>query len=67
MHRKIMGVLFGLAVIALSFFGIAASSGGAFLVVSVIGIAALTLLLIFGIEVNRIEVGDRIVIDFSDE
>jgi len=63
-YRQALALVFGLGVMLIALWGIDQGQGP-FLIVSVVGMAFLSLLLIFGIEVDSIEIGDKFRIDFS--
>ena len=63
-YRQVLALVFGLGVMIIAIWGIDQGSG-AMLIGSVVGMAFLSLLLIFGIEVDSIEIGDKFRIDFS--
>jgi len=64
-YRQLLALVFGIGVMIISVYSIQQGSGAA-LITTVAGMAFMTLLLIFGIEVDQIEIGDKVVIDFSD-
>jgi len=63
-YRQLLSVVYGAAVVAIALLAIKQGSGP----ITIFGTAAvsmLTLLLIFGVEVDRVQWGDRLVIDFG--
>lgn len=63
-YRQLLALVFGLGVMLIALWGIQQGSG-AWLISSVAGMAFLSLLLIFGIEVDTVEFG-KVKIDFSN-
>ena len=63
-YRQVLALIFGLGVMLIALWGIDQGQG-ALLIGSVVGMAFLSLLLIFGIEVDSVRVGDKIEIDFT--
>lgn len=63
-YRQALALVFGLGVMLIALWGIYQGQGP-FLIVSVVGMAFLSLLLIFGIEVDSVEIGDTFKIEFS--
>jgi hypothetical protein len=65
-YRQLLSVVYGAAVVAIALLAIKQGSG----TITIFGTAAvsmLTLLLIFGVEVDRVQWGDRLVIDFGTD
>jgi len=63
-YRQLLALVFGLGVMLIALWGIDQGSGPV-LIGSVAGMAFLSLLLIFGIEVDSITIGDKVQIDFT--
>jgi hypothetical protein len=63
-YRQLLGLVFGLGVMMIALWAITQGSG-AYLIATVAGMAFLSLLLIFGIEVDSVEFGS-FKIDFSN-
>lgn len=64
-YRQVLALIFGLGVMLIALWGIDQGSG-AILIGSVAGMAFLSLLLIFGIEVDSVKIGDKVEIDFTN-
>jgi len=64
-YRQVIALVFGLGVVTIALWAIQQGEGR-LMIVGVVGMAFLSLLLIFGIEIDRIEIGDKFVIDFSN-
>lgn len=63
-YRQLLALVFGLGVLLISLWGID-QGNGTILIVSVAGMGFMSLLLIFGIEVDTIEIGEKVQIEFS--
>ena len=63
-YRQLLALVFGLGVMLIALWGIDQGQGP-LLIASVVGMAFLSLLLIFGIEVDSVRIGDKIEIDFT--
>jgi len=63
-YRQLLALVFGLGVLLIALWGID-QGNGAILIISVAGMGFMSLLLIFGIEVDSIEIGDKVKIEFS--
>ncbi len=63
-YRQVLALVFGLGVMLIALWGIEQGSGP-WMIASVAGMAFMTLLLIFGVEVDSIQVGDKLEIDFT--
>lgn len=64
-YRQLLALVFGLGVMLIGLWAIQQGSG-ALLIASVAGMAFMSLLLIFGIEVDSIQIGDKVEIQFSN-
>jgi len=64
-YRQLLALVFGLGVMIVALFGIEEGESG-FVIASIVGMSLLTILLIFGVEVNQIKVGNKIEIDFTN-
>lgn len=64
-YRQAIALVFGVGVMLIALWAIQQGSG-AWLIGSVVGMAFLTLLLIFGVEIDSIEVTDKVRIDFTN-
>ena len=67
-YRSVMATLFGVGVMAIALFAIEQGSGR-MLIGSVVGMAFLTIMLIFGVEIDEIRIdfaGNEIVLDFTN-
>ena len=63
-YRQVLALIFGLGVMLIALWGIDQGQGP-LLIGSVVGMAFLSLLLIFGIEVDSVRIGDKVEIDFT--
>ena len=63
-YRQVLALIFGLGVMLIALWGIDQGQGP-ILIGSVAGMAFLSLLLIFGIEVDSVKIGDKVEIDFT--
>ena len=64
-YRQLLALVFGVGVMIISVWAIDQGNGG-ILISSVAGMSFLTLLLIFGVEVDTIKIGDKVRINFTD-
>ncbi len=64
-YRQLIALVFGLGIMLIALWAIEQQTGG-LVIASVAGMAFLSLLLIFGIEVDRIQIGNKLEIDFSN-
>jgi hypothetical protein len=65
MHRQILSFVYGVAVTAIALWALRQGTTPT-VIVSVVGMSMLTLMLIFGVEIDRIRVLDKVEIEFSD-
>jgi len=64
-YRQTLALVFGIGVMIVALYGIPQGESG-FVIASIVGMSLLTILLIFGVEVNHIKIGDKIQIDFTN-
>lgn len=64
-YRQLISLIYGLGVILIALWALEQGQGR-FVILGVVGMSMLTLLLIFGVELNSISVGDRVHIDFTE-
>jgi hypothetical protein len=65
MHRQLLSFVYGVAVTAIALWALNQGSSPT-VIVSVVGMSMLTLMLIFGVEIDRIRVLDKVDIEFTD-
>ena len=64
-YRQVLSLIYGLGVMLIALWAIDQGQGGPYLILGTVGMSLLTLMLIFGVEVNQVTVGDWFTIDFS--
>lgn len=64
-YRQVISLIYGLGVIMIALWALEQGQGP-YVILGVVGMSMVTLLLIFGIEIDEISVGDRIHIDFTE-
>lgn len=63
-YRQLLSLIYGLGVMLIALWAIDQGSAS-FVILGVVGMSLLTLMLIFGVEVNSVSVADYVEIDFS--
>jgi hypothetical protein len=66
LHRQLLALVYGLAVTTLALWALRHGGQSPTVIISVVTMSMLTLMLIFGVEIDRIQILDKIVIVFSD-
>ena len=64
-YRQVLSLVYGLGVMLIALWAINQGQGP-WMILGVVGMSCLTLLLIFGVEIDTIKVGDKVQIDFTD-
>lgn len=64
-HRGVLSLIYGIGVIMIALWALEQGSGP-WVVLGVTGMSCLTLMLIFGIEIDKVEVGQVGTVTFSD-
>ncbi len=64
-YRQLLSLIYGVGVTMIALWALEQGSSP-WVILGVVGMSMLTLTLIFGVEVNSVEVGDRIKIDFTN-
>lgn len=64
-YRQLISLIYGLGVILIAVWALEQGQGQ-FVILGVVGMSMLTLLLIFGVEVSEVKVGDRVHIEFTE-
>ena len=64
-YRQVLSLVYGLGVMLIALWAIKQGQGP-WMILGVVGMSCLTLLLIFGVEIDTIKVGDKVQIDFTD-
>lgn len=65
-YRQLLSLIYGLGVMLIALWAIDHGQGGPYLILGTVGMSLLTLMLIFGVEINSVTVGDWFEIDFSN-
>jgi len=66
-HRQLISLVYGLGVILIALWALKQGSGGRWMILGVVGMSMLTLMLIFGVEINRVDVSlDGFSVDFTN-
>jgi hypothetical protein len=65
-HRQILALVYGVAVTTLALWALREGGRSPTVIISVVAMSMLTLMLIFGVEIDRIRVLDKFEIVFSD-
>jgi len=66
-HRQVISLIYGLGVILIALWALEQGSGGVTMILGVVGMSMLTLMLIFGVEINTVDVSlDGFTVDFTD-
>ena len=64
-YRQVLSLVYGLGVMLIALWAIKQGQGP-WVILGVVAMSCLTLLLIFGVEIDTIKVGDKLQIDFTD-
>jgi hypothetical protein len=64
-HRQVISLIYGLGVIMIALWALAQGTGP-YVILGVVGMSCLTLMLIFGVEVERVEIGSVGQVVFTD-
>lgn len=64
-HRQLISLIYGLGVIMIALWALEQGQGP-YVILGVVGMSMLTLMLIFGVEVERVKIGNVGIIEFSD-
>ena len=64
-YRQVISLVYGLGVIMIALWALE-QGAGPYVILGVVAMSMLTLMLIFGVEIDRIQVLDKIQIDFTD-
>lgn len=65
-YRQLLSLIYGLGVMLIALWAIDQGQGGPYLILGTVGMSLLTLMLIFGIEIDTVTVGEYFEIDFSN-
>lgn len=65
-YRQVLSLVYGLGVMLIAVWALEQGQGGAGVILGVVAMSLITLLLIFGVEINSITFLDRIEIDFTN-
>jgi len=64
-HRQVISLIYGLGVIMIALWALEQGQGP-YVVLGVVGMSMLTLMLIFGVEIDSVQVGDFGRIEFTN-
>jgi len=64
-HRQVLSLVYGLGVMLIALWALQQGSGP-YVILGVVGMSMLTLMLIFGVEIDEIRVLDKVQITFTD-
>lgn len=64
-YRQLISLIYGLGVIMIALWALEQGQGP-YVILGVVGMSMLTLVLIFGVEISEISVGERFHIEFTD-
>ena len=64
-YRQVISLVYGLGVILIALWALE-QGGGPYVILGVVAMSMLTLMLIFGIEIDEIRVLDKVQIDFTN-
>jgi len=64
-HRQVISLIYGLGVIMIALWALEQGSGP-YVVLGVVGMSMLTLMLIFGVEIDSVQIGDFGRIEFTN-
>jgi len=65
-YRQVLSLVYGLGVMAIAMWALRQGSGPT-VVLGVVGMSMLTLMLIFGVEIDEIRVLDKVQITFAED
>jgi hypothetical protein len=65
MHRQLLSFVYGIGVTAIALWALNQGSQPT-VIIGVVGMSMLTLMLIFGVEIDRVRVLDKVEIEFTD-
>lgn len=64
-YRQVLSLLYGIGVTMIALWALEQGTGP-WVILGVVGMSMLTLVLIFGVEIDSIRVGNRVFIEFTD-
>ena len=64
-YRQVLSLVYGIGVMLIALWAIEQGQGP-WMILGVVAMSCLTLLLIFGVEIDTVKVGDKVRIDFTD-
>jgi len=64
-YRQVLSLVYGLGVMLIALWALQQGSGP-YVILGVVGMSMLTLMLIFGVEIDEIRVLDKVQITFTD-
>jgi hypothetical protein len=64
-HRQVLSLVYGISVTAIAVLALNQGSTPT-VIVPVVGMSMLTLMLIFGVEIDRVRILDKVDIEFTD-
>jgi len=64
-HRQVISLIYGLGVIMIALWALEQGQGP-YVILGIVGMSCLTLMLIFGVEVKTVKIGNIGRIDFTD-
>jgi uncharacterized membrane protein len=64
-YRQLLALIYGVGVVMIALWALEQGSGP-YVILGVVGMSLMTLLLIFGVEVSEVRVGDYVMIDFTE-
>ncbi len=65
MHRQVLSLVYGLAVTGIAVLALRQGSNPT-VIISIVGMSMLTLMLIFGVEIDSVRILDHVEIKFSE-
>ena len=66
-YRQLISLVYGLGVILIALWALEQGAGGPTMILGVVGMSMLTLMLIFGVEIDQVQVSlDGFNVDFTD-
>jgi hypothetical protein len=66
-HRQLISIIYGLGVVLIALWALEQGSGGPTMILGVVGMSMLTLMLIFGVEIDSVDVSlDGFAVDFTN-
>jgi len=64
-YRQVLSLVYGIGVMLIALWALEQGSGP-WVILGVVGMSMLTLTLIFGVEIDSVQIGNRVLIEFTD-